>query len=671
MINQISHAKTFKEEGVIIKNRFYLWKSLGFLSMLIFVVMLGTSMSFATSSKKILILHSDEEFIPANIEINKYLIEELRRTAKEPITFYSEYLDTIRFTTPEDFSEFQQTLIKRYSTINPDIIVAIDYKAYLFAAESLTKDQPNRPIVFCMLPKSLFDSQKVPANATGSFMNIDIIGTLDIIKKIHPQVEKVSIIAGDGPSDESKVKEVSDRLKAHNGYPFSIEFVRNKSISEFETFAATRTNSEILVYLSIFEDRLGKQFIPREALAKLDKVTTVPIYGLFYSNMDSGLVGGSLFEFKRVALDAASRCVALLSGQTPHSLTPEYVTNKSYLNYPMLKRWQISESKVPEGVELYKQTFTPWQLYQKEIAIVFIVIALFIVLTVILVVQLRLKKSAEQALKELNAKLEHLVDERTGDLLQKNIELKEAHQKIIQSEKQTLIQNLSRNLLHKINTPLGVSISYIDLMRSLVESDEKQFDNEDLKGEEGILTRLMTNQLRIKSIMESLERTLHIEQSPEKSRIHLEEVLRLGVLERQSIQMTQSDVLNLRYTNAEVWINEKSFVAALQCLTDYAHTSVKSYSKASELSLSIEDSSLVLIFKSDSFAQLENIKSIFEPYTLLPFKNDDSGLELTIFNSIITLGLSGTVALIQETTSEEDFGVAIKAVIPVELSTKI
>lgn len=204
--------------------------------MLALVIIVGTSVSFAAPSKKILILHSDEEFIPANIEINKYFVEALRKTTKEPITFYSEYLDTVRFTTPEDFSEFKQILIKRYDGINPDIIVAIDYKAYLFAAEALTRDQPNKPIVFCMLPKSLFDMQKVPANATGSFMNIDIIGTLDLIEKLHPQVDKVSIIAGDGPSDDSKVEEISDRLKAHSVYSFSVDFIRNKSISEFETF---------------------------------------------------------------------------------------------------------------------------------------------------------------------------------------------------------------------------------------------------------------------------------------------------------------------------------------------------------------------------------------------------------------------------------------------------
>lgn len=623
--------------------------------------------SYADAPQKILVIHSDEEFIPANNEINLYMIEAIKQQYKDPVTFYSEYLDSQRFNTPDELSAYKSELIKRYSRIKPNLIIAVDYKAYAFAKDELTNHQNQLPIVFCMLPKSLFDSQAQPQNVTGNFMNVDIIGTLDLVQRLHPQVKSVSIIAGDGPSDDSKVKEVEERLRTHPAYPFSVRLISHRTIKEYETFVSERSQDEVVVYLSIFEDSQGVRFIPREALARLDAVTAVPIYGLFYTNMDFGLVGGSLFEFKQVALDAAARAVAILNHQSPQSLPMSYVTNKTYVNYPMLERWKIPQSLLPAEVELYKQTFTPWQLYQREIVIILVVMLLFVMLIFVLVIQLRLKKTAEEALKALNTELEHLVDERTADLKLTNSELQQAHQKLLQSEKQHLIQNLSRNLLHKINTPLGVSISYIDLLSTLANADAALTDFEDLKGEEGILSRLMKNQLKIKSIMESLERTLHIEQQAEKTPIHLEEFLRMGILEKQSMELLQSDVLELEYPEATLWINEKSFMAAIQCLTDYAYTTYQSYGwkSPSKLTFSIWEDSLILVFRSESFVNLDDLRRIFEPYSLLPFKNDDSGLELTIFSNIITLGLGGTVELIELTNGEDHKALAIQAVIPI------
>lgn len=623
--------------------------------------------SYADAPQKILVIHSDEEFIPANNEINLYMIEAIKQQYKDPVTFYSEYLDSQRFNTPDELSAYKSELIKRYSRIKPNLIIAVDYKAYVFAKDELTNHQNQLPIVFCMLPKSLFDSQAQPQNVTGNFMNVDIIGTLDLVQRLHPQVKSVSIIAGDGPSDDSKVKEVEERLRTHPAYPFSVRLISHRTIKEYETFVSERSQDEVVVYLSIFEDSQGVRFIPREALARLDAVTAVPIYGLFYTNMDFGLVGGSLFEFKQVALDAAARAVAILNHQSPQSLPLAYVTNKTYVNYPMLERWKIPQSLLPAEVELYKQTFTPWQLYQREIVIILVVMLLFVMLIFVLVIQLRLKKTAEEALKALNTELEHLVDERTADLKLTNSELQQAHQKLLQSEKQHLIQNLSRNLLHKINTPLGVSISYIDLLSTLASADAALTDFEDLKGEEGILSRLMKNQLKIKSIMESLERTLHIEQQAEKTPIHLEEFLRMGILEKQSMELLQSDVLELEYPEATLWINEKSFMAAIQCLTDYAYTTYQSYGwkSPSKLTFSIWEDSLILVFRSESFVNLDDLRRIFEPYSLLPFKNDDSGLELTIFSNIITLGLGGTVELIELTNGEDHKALAIQAVIPI------
>lgn len=626
------------------------------------------SQAEVTVPKHILILHSDEEFIPANIDINKYLIEKLKSGSPVPLVIYSEYLDARRFPVEAMFKDYKESLIQRYQNLDIDLLIAVDYKAYQFLTEEAPETFSNKPIVFCMLPRSVFDNAPIKNNVTGNFMNVDINGTLKLIQSIHrSQVKSVDIIAGNGTSDNSKIQEVKQLIKDKT-YPFNIQFVHNKSIEDYKAYVASRPSDTVIVYISIFEDILGRQFIPREALKQLDSVTKVPIYGLFYSNMDSGLTGGSLFEFKQVALDTARRSLEILSGKKPSDLPVLEVPNKTYMNFSHLERWHISLNQIPKDVEIHNRVYTPFELYFKEIILVVSVILILVFLLVALSIQLHQKQRAKGALLQLNETLEDLVELRTESLKLKNLELENAQQALVKTEKMQLLQGLTQNLLHKINTPLGVSISYIDLLNAILSDQPSEEDLKEVIEADGILAHLMTNQQKIRSIMNSLESTLSLQTDGGANEVNLETIISELRLDNSSIAKSHNPILLICYPTTNIKLKGAVFKEVLQCLIDFSNLLrvETATSKPSELSILLHEDTLQVDYQNSGLDDIQNLESAFDPFAALPFKNEITGLELTILHNLVTIGLAGTVELVEVNDQEGMAHQTIRVIIPIE-----
>ncbi|MEM9301655.1 MAG: two-component regulator propeller domain-containing protein [Pseudomonadota bacterium] len=82
-------------------------------------------------------------------------------------------------------------------------------------------------------------------------------------------------------------------------------------------------------------------------------------------------------------------------------------------------------------------------------------------------------KNTERALRELNERLEYMVDERTEDLRRTNDDLRrtldmltEAQAQLVESEKMASLGNLVAGVAHEINTPVGVALTAATYMES-------------------------------------------------------------------------------------------------------------------------------------------------------------------------------------------------------------
>lgn len=526
--------------------------------------------------KKVLIIHSNEEFIPANLHMNPELFSVLKNNEEFSITLYSEYLDVARLHNETIETLYAAIFNERYETINPDVIIAIDFKAFIFLKEKAPSFYNSTPIVLCMLPEGLIDEKNLPPNITGNYLNIDAIGSANIIMDMHPDTTEIVIVSGSGAADKSKLIEIRKSLKSFD-YDTSISILAEMPFDDTLEAISKLPGSSVILYNAIFQDLNGEVWIPSEALIEMNKHTSVPIYGLYFTNLVNGLVGGSLFEFKEVANDAALKTIQILEGRNPSDLKMSKVINKSYFNWALLKQWDIDEKNIPENSTLLYKNFTTWELYKYQIIGVILFIILETGLIFLLMMQLNLRRAAEKKLIIFNTELEYLVEERT---------------KTIHSINQTLeIKN--EDLIEEIKVRQAIEKELIDNV-----------------------TRLNTTQNRL-VLAENLAKT--------------------------------PSLIAICYPNKKIILQKTSFRKIISSLANFSiyQRSQHPDLEAAELIFDLEDDTLRLTYKDKALEQISEISKTFDPFSYNSFKSNESGLELVVLYNSVTIGMNGTITLIE------------------------
>jgi len=658
-----------------------------------------TGISFSVDeppAKSVLILHTDEEFIPANIEINKALVGRLKSTKDFALTIYSEYMDAHRYYDDTQIETYKENFLERYKNLSPDIIIAVDFKAFTFLTTEAKELIDDTPLVFCMVPEGIIDESKLTDNITGNYLNIDTLGTIDVIMHMHPATQRIVIISGASPNDKVKRDDIKNDIERAD-IDIPVEFNEDMTIEEMKTYVSSLPDGTIVLYNAIFADSAGEKFIPREALALLDAETSVPIYGNIFTNLNYGLVGGSLFEFSEVAFDAGDKALAILGGTPPTDLKIEKVTNKVYMNWSLFEKWGIKVKDIPDNAILLNQEFTMWELYRNEIIGTFALIIVLSLLLFYLSLQLQLKRKAQDELEALNDSLEAIISDRTKALEQNNEELQainvqlhdeienrmaieqeltatletlsSTQQQLVAAEKQAVLHHLVRNLLHRVNTPLGTSLGYADLLRHQIESNIGRAPTEIQQDELTIVNNLLQSQERIRSTMDTLKAMLEVESDDAYHTVNLKKFVMDIVANNPVSEIDSNDPFMLFcYPDLTLSIQTNSFKAAIENLIAYSKLSRDSIKnlKPSELSILYHGDSLEMIYKDEALEHSSNIESIFDPYAFSAFKADPSGLELVILYNHITIGMSGNIRLTSMVDEDGHSQTVVKMKIPVK-----
>src|SRR5262249_48808789 len=135
---------------------------------------------------------------------------------------------------------------------------------------------------------------------------------------------------------------------------------------------ATLPPNSAILYLAIYADGNGVKFLPSEALTKIVAAANAPVYGIVADHIDHGIVGGSLHNTDNLAREIAELAVEQIR-KGNSQLVPIRDSRATILmaNWQQLRRWGLSESKLPMGTILLYKEPTVWERYRWYIAAAF------------------------------------------------------------------------------------------------------------------------------------------------------------------------------------------------------------------------------------------------------------------------------------------------------------
>jgi len=331
-----------------------------------------------SKTKRVLILYSYHESLPWE----RLIDESLRATVTSKATFhveiYSEHTNLVTYTDDEYLHKLVDLYQYKYSDRSMDLVIGVGEEAADFLLGYGDELFSQVPMVFVttegLAPRRSFSGP----NRTSLEWGFDIKATVDLIAELLPQTRQIFIVAGTTVTDRKLMKLAQTSLQEYTKR-FAINYLTDFKIENLLEKVAQLPEDSVLLYLTIFQDAEGKNFIPREILSVISKKANVPIFGITATSLGYGIVGGSLVTAESVGEKCAELALRILQGESTVDLVPEEIPNQVMFDWRQLKRWGISEDKPPPGSIVRFKPNSFWELYRGYIvaALVLILIHFF------------------------------------------------------------------------------------------------------------------------------------------------------------------------------------------------------------------------------------------------------------------------------------------------------
>lgn len=392
----------------------------------------------------------------------------------EPVLFDVEFMDSKRFYTPQNLSNFYTLLKYKLSRIPPyDLIVAADDNALDFVVEH-EELFPSQPIVFLGI-NDLDKAKNISQNPriTGIYESTSIKSTIELAHVLIPEAKRVIALVDDTVTGRA----VSELYRAVDAQSLGLELsALNVSEMTFLTFQKqlrSLNKGDIVLYISALKDQTGETIKYSESFLMIQSALNQPVFCLYDFAIEDGLVGGDVISFYDQGREAGELALRILKGASPESIPVTKNDTIKLLDYRRLQDFNLNAELLPSDVILENR---PESVLKRFLPYIFLALGI-IVLEGLLIAYLR---SSIRRRKLTEAELL----ERKQDLVKSNDSLAVANEELVASNEE----------LEDSNQKLTVAI------RRIEEQNREIYDLIYLDG----LTHLKNRM----AISETIEKTL-------------------------------------------------------------------------------------------------------------------------------------------------------------------
>ena len=365
---------------------------------------------------RILILQSfGSDFAPFNSVAGPFRTE-LARLRPEPVEFHEVSLEIARFgdeLVEEPFVEYLRAL---FANREVDLVLPVGGAAVRFTNRYRERLFPDVPVLHVAFDDRLLREAAPGANDAMVPVQVDYVARIEEVLRLLPETEEVVIVIGGSPI-ERFWREQLGRDLARFENRVHLEWLDGQSLDQMRSRISALPRRAAVFFVFLLVDGAGVPYRLDEALKKLRASSSVPVFGLFESQLGQGIVGGRLISAPAIverAVEAASR---LLDGESPAALRyPPLPAGRPVFDGRELVHWGIPESRLPPESEIRFETKSAWSLYRWPILGGLLLIGLQSALIAGLVLNRARRRVAEREVRALHARLLTSYEQERGRL---------------------------------------------------------------------------------------------------------------------------------------------------------------------------------------------------------------------------------------------------------------
>jgi len=382
-----------------------------------------TAQGQESEGRRILVLNSYHKGYPWTDNIVKGL-ESALNPSENGFDFIVEYMDSKAIVYDTAYKKMLYDLYThKYANQTFDVIISTDDNALNFLREYHGELFPHVPVVFCGV-----NNTKVPdlvdRNIFTGIMEIWAAKeNVKLILALHPHTRQIVVINGNTPSEEYQWSKLEPIFSEFDNIDFK-RLDNAFSMVEIKDYLRRLPEESVVLYSAIFRDKTGTYYGHQNALERISKVNSRPIYGLHAQALPHGIVGGKLLAGYHEGQEAGRMTFMLLDGQKPSEIPIVEKDNNQYMfDYVELKRWHIDLSDLPEGSIIVKEPASIFREHKSTVLLSLLVFIILFILIMLLTFNIRRRKRSERSLKKSRDGLEIEVINRTSALRKSNEDL--------------------------------------------------------------------------------------------------------------------------------------------------------------------------------------------------------------------------------------------------------
>jgi signal transduction histidine kinase len=341
--------------------------------------------------KQVLILYSARRDAAVPVTGDRVLSEILDDQFDQRVDYYTEYIDFSRFPEAEYQSAFHDFLRTKYTGHRFDLLVAVEPFSLEFLEANRHELFPDVPLVFYVQTPPV----RRPVNATGLVAEMHFGRSLTLATDLQPDVQHVFVISGASARDRFYESEARRQFR-----PFeprlTFTYLSGLPADELERRVSTLPKQSIVYVTVVSQDRTGRNFVPMDYAKRMAVIANAPAYGWSSPQSGSGIVGGSLRHLEPTFEALGDLAVRVLRGERADSIPIVTVDETvSEVDWRQLRRWGISEARIPAGTRILYRQFTVWERYKAYILGALAILLAQSVLIIGLLVQRKRRRRAE------------------------------------------------------------------------------------------------------------------------------------------------------------------------------------------------------------------------------------------------------------------------------------
>ena len=157
----------------------------------------------------------------------------------------------------------------------------------------------------------------------------------------------------------------------------------------------------IILFMGVTQDGEGRLFLPQEMLESVSTAANAPTYGWHALGMGHGLVGGTMNTPELTAQRMAALGLRVMQGERAEDIAvTEIDSTTTRFDWRQIRRWNISETRLPPNSTILFREPGPWELYQSYIIGGVLIMTVQSALITGLVLQRSRRRRTELALRE-------------------------------------------------------------------------------------------------------------------------------------------------------------------------------------------------------------------------------------------------------------------------------